>query len=200
MAALREQEMLADPLDQFEAWLNEALELDLEDATAMTLATADSSGAPSCRIVLLKRVDDDGFHFFTDYRSRKARELEENPRAALAFFWRTMERQVRILGDVERVDREESEAYFRTRPRESRLSTWASHQSSVISGRETLEKQYSEVAERFEGQDVPLPAWWGGYRVRPASIEFWQGRSHRLHDRLRYTLEDGRWQLERLAP
>ncbi len=200
MAALREQDMLADPLDQFEAWLNEALELDLEDATAMTLATADSSGAPSCRVVLLKRVDDDGFHFFTDYRSRKARELEENPRAALVFFWRTMERQVRILGAVERVGREESEAYFRTRPRESQLSTWASHQSSVISRRDTLENQYREVAERFEGQEVPLPTWWGGYRVRPESIEFWQGRSHRLHDRLHYTLEDGRWRLERLAP
>ncbi len=158
-----------------------------------------ADGAPSVRIVLLKGYDERGFVFFTDYRSRKGTELEQNPQAALVLYWPELERQVRISGPVSAVSREESETYFRSRPRTSRLSTWVSHQSQVIPGRSTLEQREREMQAQFP-DDVPLPPSWGGYRVRPESLEFWQGRESRLHDRLRYVRENSGWRLERLSP
>ena len=166
----------------------------------MALATATRDGAPSVRIVLLKGYDERGFVFFTDYRSRKGTELEQNPQAALVLYWAELERQVRITGPVSVVSREESERYFKSRPRLSRLSTWVSHQSQVIAGRAVLDKLGRGVAELYP-DDVPLPPHWGGYRVTPETVEFWQGRASRLHDRLRYTRQKGGgWRLERLAP
>ncbi|MGH7536824.1 MAG: pyridoxamine 5'-phosphate oxidase, partial [Gemmatimonadales bacterium] len=170
------------------------------EPNAMTLATATADGAPSARIVLLKGFDRRGFVFFTDYRSRKAAELAANPRAALVFHWEELERQVRITGRVERVTHQESEAYFLTRPMGSRLGAWVSHQSQVIPGREVLEDGLRAMGERFADGQVPLPPHWGGYRLAPDSIEFWQGRANRLHDRIRSGREGVGWRLERLAP
>jgi pyridoxamine 5'-phosphate oxidase len=167
----------------------------------MTLATATPDGVPSARLVLLKGFDARGFTFFTDYRSQKGRELDANPRAALAFFWGELERQVRITGTVTKLSREESEEYYRTRPRGSRLGAWTSHQSAVLPSREALEQRLHEVAARFPGEEVPLPPHWGGYLVRPETVEFWQGRPDRLHDRIRYTRRSGDgWTIERLSP
>lgn len=200
-AALDEGVMDADPLKQFHSWLDEALHAALLEPNAMTLATADRNGRPSARVVLLKGADDRGFVFFTDRRSRKGEELAENPRAALVFWWGELERQVRILGRVERADEVESDAYFASRPEGSRLSAWASHQSQVVEGREALERRWSEAAARYQGGVIPRPPYWGGYRVVPDEYEFWQGRSNRLHDRLHYRITgDGRWILERLSP
>lgn len=192
----------ADPFVQFRRWYGEALAADPKDANAMTLATASPDGAPSARVVLLKDADDRGLVFFTNYESRKGRELAGNPRAALAFYWPRLERQVRVEGRVERVTREESEAYFRTRPRDSRLGAWASRQSAVIPGREPLEARMAELAAEYgEGLDIPCPPWWGGYRVVPTLFEFWIGRPSRLHDRYRYTpAPGGGWTVARLAP
>jgi pyridoxamine 5'-phosphate oxidase len=167
----------------------------------MTLATATPLGRPSARMVLLRGADERGFSFFTNYESRKARELEANPYAALVFFWHELERQVRIEGRVERVSPDESDRYFHSRPRGARIGAWASPQSQVIAGREVLESRYSESENRHPDETIPRPANWGGYRLIPDSIEFWQGRPNRLHDRLRYTLRPGRsWLIERLAP
>ena len=166
----------------------------------MVLATATPDGRPSARMVLLKGFDHQGFVFFTDYRSRKARELEANPRAALGVHWSELERQVRIEGSVTRTSLEESEAYYRTRPTGSRLGAWVSHQSRVIASREELEAGLREVERRFTGTEVPLPPDWGGYRVSPECFEFWQGRESRLHDRIRYLREGERWRIERLSP
>jgi pyridoxamine 5'-phosphate oxidase len=166
----------------------------------MTLATASRDGVPSARIVLLKGVDERGFTFFTDYRSRKGAELTENPLAALTFLWKEIERQVRIMGAVSRVSAEESEAYFRTRPPGSQLGAWASTQSAVIASRAELDQRLQEVTARFASGDVPLPPHWGGFRVVPDEIEFWQGRQNRLHDRLRYTREQSGWTIVRLSP
>jgi len=199
-ARLDEADLGADPIPEFDRWFRQAQEAKAIEPNAMALATATREGAPSVRIVLLKGYDERGFVFFTDYRSRKGAELEQNPQAALALYWAELERQVRIAGPVSVVSREESEAYFTSRPRLSRLSTWVSHQSQVITGREVLENRGQRVAEQYP-DEVPLPPHWGGYRVTPETIEFWQGRVSRLHDRLRYVRQKGGgWKLERLSP
>jgi pyridoxamine 5'-phosphate oxidase len=199
-ARLDEANVSSDPLTQFERWFTEAREAKVMEPNAMALATATREGAPSVRMVLLKGADQRGFVFFTDYRSRKGAELEANPRAALVLHWSELERQVRITGDVTRTSAEESEAYYRSRPLGSRLGAWVSHQSQAIPSRDVLEGGLREVERRFAGGDVPLPPYWGGYRVRPEAIEFWQGRQNRLHDRVRYVREGETWRVERLAP
>jgi len=199
-ARLDERDVDPDPLVQFRKWFDDARRAELPEPNAMTLATATPGGVPSARMVLLKAADERGFTFFTDYRSRKGQELEANPHAALVFFWGELERQVLITGTVSRVSREETEAYFRTRPRESRLGAWSSHQSTVLAGRETLEARLREVSARHPGDEVPTPPYWGGYLLKPDALEFWQGRESRLHDRVRYQHEAGGWRIERLSP
>ena len=189
-----------DPLEQFEHWFAETKRAGVEVPEAMTLATADAEGAPSARMVLLKGVGEDGFVFYTGYGSRKSEELEQNPRAALVFYWRPLGRQVRVEGSVERVSEPESAAYFATRPRGSQLAAWASHQSRPLGGREELERRYTELEREYEGREVPLPPHWGGYRLRPEAIEFWEHRENRLHDRVRYTRARDGWKVERLSP
>ena len=199
--SLDERTAARNPIDQFRAWFDEVLAGDLLDPTAMSLATASPSGEPSVRTVLLKEVDDRGFVFFTHYDSRKGHDLAQNPRASLLFFWPSVERQVRVTGPVSVVSREESEAYFASRPIGSQLAAWAATQSTVLPDRATLDRQHLEVTRRFEGQAVACPPRWGGFRVEPEQIEFWQGRPSRLHDRLLYTREpDGGWTRVRLAP
>jgi pyridoxamine 5'-phosphate oxidase len=196
---LLESDLAGDPFTQFATWFEEARASGVDAPEVMTLATATRDGVPSARMLLLKEHGPDGFVFFSGYASRKGRELEENPRAALVFYWRVLGRQVRVEGDVERIGHHDSEAYFRTRPLESRYSAWASGQSEVIPSRESLEERFEEAAAEF-GADVPLPETWGGFRLRPFSIEFWQHRENRLHDRLRYRLAEEGWLVERLAP
>jgi pyridoxamine 5'-phosphate oxidase len=198
---LRESDVPGDPISLFRSWWAHALAARLIMPEAMTLATATRSGEPSARLVLLRGVDDRGFVFFTNYDSRKGRELAENPRAALVLYWAELERQVRIEGAVELVSASESDVYFQTRPRGSQLGAWVSPQSEVISGREFLEKRMKELTTQHAGGPVPRPPHWGGYRVIPDMVEFWQGQENRLHDRLRYRrAEGGGWVLERLAP
>jgi len=197
---LSETNCEADPLRQFARWFDQVRELE-SDPTAMALATASPDGRPSVRTVLLKGVDERGFVFYTNYGSRKAREMEATGRASLLFFWRSVERQVRIDGMVVRVSAVESDAYFDTRPLNSRLSVYASRQSEALGSREVLEDAFERVKRRFGDGPVPRPDWWGGYRVVPDELEFWQGRTSRLHDRLRYVKNvDGSWRRERLAP
>jgi len=200
LARLDEASVSSDPLIEFGRWFEEALKAEARDPNAMTLATANAEGVPSARIVLLKGFDQRGFVFFTDYRSRKGAELTENPRAALVFYWPELERQVRITGGTTQTDRQEAEEYFRSRPRGSRLGAWISHQSQVIAGRQELDARVPELERRYPGDDVPLPPYWGGFRLRPDSIEFWQGRSSRLHDRIRYVRSGDNWRIERLSP
>jgi len=198
---LSEEEVDPDPLAEFRRWYRLAEESGVSQPDAMTLATATGDGAPSARMVLLKGVDDQGFVFFTNYESRKARELAENPRAALVLYWVSLRRQVRVTGRVEALSAEESEAYFRTRPYGSRLAAWASRQSNVIPDRSVLEDEYRRLEAEYADEDVPLPPFWGGYRVTPDTVEFWMGRENRLHDRLRYRRGDGGgWVIERLSP
>lgn len=194
------RDVAADPVVQFQAWFADAERAQLPEPNAMTLATSTADGAPAARIVLLKGVDLRGFTFFTDYRSRKGVELDANPVAALVFLWKELERQVRIVGTASRVARDESEAYFRARPLGSRLGAWTSEQSAVLPDRATLEASYANVEQRFAGAEPPLPPHWGGYRIAPDEMEFWQGRPSRLHDRIRYRRVDGAWLIERLAP
>lgn len=194
-------DLLPDPLAQFARWLEEAQAGGVEMPEAMTLATADAAGRPSARTVLLKGVDPDGLRFFTNTESRKGRELAVNPHAALVFHWPLEPRkQVTVAGTVEPLPRDESEAYYRTRPLGSRIGAWASRQSEVVPDREALDRAFAE-AEAAHGDEPPLPPWWGGYLLRPTRFEFWQNRPNRLHDRFRYSLgSDGAWALERLAP
>ena len=189
-----------DPLEQFEHWFAEAKRAGVEVPEAMTLATADAEGAPSARMVLLKGAGEDGFVFYTGYGSRKSEELEQNPSAALVFYWRPLGRQVRVEGSVERVSEAESAAYFATRPRGSQLAAWASHQSQPLESREELERRYAELEREYEDRDVPLPPHWGGYCLHPEAIEFWEHRENRLHDRIRYTRAREGWKVERLSP
>jgi pyridoxamine 5'-phosphate oxidase len=190
----------AEPVDQFRRWFSDARAAEILEPNAMTLATCGQDGTPSARIVLLKDVSDEGFVFFTQYRSRKGLELQANPRVAMVFFWKEIERQVRITGTAARVTDAENAAYFAQRPRGARLGAWASHQSTVIPDRASLEAEATRAGARFADDDVPCPPYWGGYRVSPTEFEFWQGRPNRLHDRLRYRREDGRWVIERLSP
>ena len=200
LARLDEADADPDPFRQFEHWFQDAVRAEVPEPNAMTLATATPGGIPSARIVLLKGFDERGFTFYTDYRSRKASEIAGNPSVALVFYWHDVERQVRISGRAARVDPGESEEYFRSRPVGSQHGAWTSQQSSVIPSRAVLEQRFAAVAARFAGVEVPLPAHWGGYRVAPDVIEFWQGRESRLHDRLRYVLQAGHWRIERLSP
>lgn len=198
---LRRADLHSDPLQQFGAWFAAALAADIRDVNAMSLATAAPDGKPSVRIVLLKGFDERGFAFFTNYDSEKGRQLEANPFAALVFYWVQLERQVRISGAVEKTSREDSAAYFHSRPIGSRLGAWASKQSEIVDARQVLDSRLTEMTERFEDGDIPLPPHWGGYRVKPDKMEFWQGRPNRLHDRFRYLRRaDGTWQIDRLAP
>jgi pyridoxamine 5'-phosphate oxidase len=200
-AGLTESDVSPDPFAQFGLWFDQAVAAGLNEPNAMTLATATPDGRPSARIVLLKGFDSSGFVFFTSYAGRKGRELERNPRAALVFFWGELERQARVEGEVRKVSREESDAYFQSRPSASRLSAWASPQSQIVSGREWLEARYAARAEEFADGSIPLPPDWGGYRLVPSSVEFWQGRPSRLHDRILYRRSaESRWKIERLAP
>jgi pyridoxamine 5'-phosphate oxidase len=198
--ALDEKDVDPDPIRQFERWFAEALAIDALEANAATLATATPDGRPSARIVLLKGCDPRGFTFFTNYESRKGRELAANPRASMLFFWKELERQVAVQGPVEKVSAEESEEYFRVRPEASQVGAWASKQSRVIPGREHLETLFREYETRFAGGPIPRPDHWGGFRILPESVEFWQGRPSRLHDRLRYRKDAGAWTIERLSP
>lgn len=198
--SLDEKDAADDPIEQFRRWFEDAQAYKVVEPNAMTLATVDASGTPSARIVLMKGFDANGFTFFTNYDSRKGRDLAVNPRACLVIYWQPLERQVRIDGIVEKVSRAESEAYFRTRPRAAQIGAWVSQQSTPIASREVLEARMRKFEERFAGGEVPLPDHWGGYRVIPQQMEFWQGRPSRLHDRLLYTRIDGTWRRQRLAP
>lgn len=224
LAGLRRRDLAADPIEQFKSWFEQAsgarasgrvrkLLLRLykrlmliggvepTEINAMTLATADKQGRPSARVVLLKGVDSRGFIFYTNYGSRKGQELEENPNAALVFYWSNVEREVTVAGAVKKLSMEESEAYFRRRPRASRIGAWASKQGLVVPDRAFLEKEWAEFEAKYPGEEVPMPSYWGGYVLVPQRIEFWQGRPARLHDRFRYTRQaDQSWTLERLSP
>lgn len=189
-----------DPIEQFQLWLEEAIEANLPQPNAMTLATADPYGRPSARITLLKGVDSQGFVFFSNYESRKGTELTQNPHAALVFYWGELGRQVRVEGAVERLSQEESLDYFQTRSLGSRIGAWASRQSQVILDRAALEEAVRQIAAQYPDENIPLPPYWGGFRLTPDYIEFWKGRPNRLHDRIVYRRDDGAWRRQRLSP
>lgn len=194
-----------NPIQQFKLWFEEALQTDVLEANAMTLATATADGTPAARIVLLKGFDEDGFVFYTNYNSRKGDELKENPRVTLLFFWRELERQVRIEGLIDKTTERASTEYFQSRPKDSQVAAWASPQSQKLESREVLEQKFAAIAEQYQTDDqLPKPAHWGGYVVKPYKIEFWQGRANRMHDRILYTLSEltpaKKWTIERLAP
>ncbi len=201
LISLDEKSVASNPIKQFQQWYDEAVRAKFYLHEAMTLATATPNGKPSARLVLLKQADDNGFVFYTNYNSRKGAELIDNPFAALVFHWAELHRQIRIEGKVEKVSAEESEQYFHSRPRDSQLGAWASPQSNVVSGREELERMFEELTQQYGDKPIPLPPHWGGFRLKPTTIEFWQGRASRLHDRIVYELQsDGRWSIKRLAP
>jgi pyridoxamine 5'-phosphate oxidase len=212
LASLEEADVAANPIDQFTRWWNEAVASQIDEVNAMTLATANAAGVPTARIVLLKGYNPNGFIFFTNYESDKGKNLAQNPKAALVFFWKELERQIRVEGTVEKVSAEESDRYFNSRPASSRIGAWASPQSAVIENRLVIEQNVERYSSIFANDSIERPDHWGGYIVKPTSIEFWQGRSSRLHDRIRYVLEnsaynaatdtrtDLNWKIERLAP
>ncbi len=199
-AGLLEAAAHSDPIEQFHRWFEEALAASLYEPNAMTLATATREGRPSARVVLLKGFDERGFVFYTNYEGRKARELEENPYCAVVFYWGELERQVRVEGRAERVSKGESDAYYGSRPRGSRLGAWASAQSREVGDRRALEDRLRELELEYEGREIPRPPFWGGYRVEPTQFEFWQGRENRLHDRLVYRRAGNGWEVSRLQP
>ncbi|NIB43577.1 pyridoxamine 5'-phosphate oxidase [Pseudomaricurvus alkylphenolicus] len=200
IGGLKREELLENPIDQFEAWLKQAIEAEIPDPTAVTVATVDAGGQPSQRIVLLKQVDQRGFVFYTNYESKKARDIEGNPLVSLHFPWHPIERQVKICGRAEKVSAAESLKYFSSRPAESQLAAWASAQSRPVSSRQLLMQQFQAMKEKFKQGQIPLPDFWGGFRVVPSSVEFWQGGANRLHDRFQYTRDGDDWRIERLAP
>lgn len=200
LKGIQETDLDLDPIVEFERWYGVAKRVRIPMVNAITLATASPEGMPSARMVLLKDVDAKGFVFYTNYNSRKARELESNPQASLLIYWKGIERQVRMEGTVERVGAEQSQAYFASRPRGSRIGAWASKQSEVAADRAELEAAFEQAESEHVGDGVPCPPFWGGYRLNPQTMEFWQGRAARLHDRFRYTREAGGWQRERLYP
>ncbi len=200
-AGLDEGDLDANPLKQFEKWFQQAIDAKLDLPDAMTLATATKNGMPSARMVVLRGFDERGFVFYTDYDSQKGRELAENPNAALVFYWRELDRQIRIAGQVSTISHDESERYFQSRPITSRLAAWASRQGEVIPDRKVLEDRFKQLTEAYQAKEIPLPPYWGGYRLSPDMFEFWQGCPSRLHDRLRCTRQpDVDWQIERLSP
>lgn len=201
LESLQESDLAPSPFKQFSLWWDEAVESEIIEVNAMTLATASLSGIPSARIVLLKSLTEEGFVFFTNYNSKKGIELQENPNAGLVFFWKELERQVRVMGKVKKISAAESDEYYQSRPIGSRIGAWASPQSKVIASRAVIEQNISAAEERFATGVIERPSHWGGFIVLPSVIEFWQGRPSRLHDRLQYTLQaDGSWKIERLAP
>lgn len=201
LQSLLEKDLNENPIAQFENWWQQAVESKIEEPNAMALATCDASGKPSARIVLLKEIKDNGFVFFTNYQSRKGKEIEENPFVSLLFFWKELERQVRIEGKIKKIPAAESDEYFNSRPPESRIGAWSSPQSNVINSRDTLQKNVEKYTSQFGTKNIPRPEFWGGYIVEPQRIEFWQGRPGRLHDRLQYSLtENNEWIIKRLAP
>lgn len=197
---LDEKTVSRDPFEQFDIWYKEVLNSGISEPNAMVTATADSEGISTVRTVLLKSYDNRGFVFFTNYGSKKSRDLSDNPKAGLLFLWKEINRQIRISGTVEKTGQRESEEYFRSRPIESQLGAWASKQSSVIPNREYLTEKYEKYREQFAGKEIPLPPFWGGYRVIPTEFEFWQGRENRLHDRICFKLKGKEWQITRLSP
>ena len=200
LSGLTEKDLVKDPFRQFQKWFTEAEAAKIPEPNAMVLATCNRDGRPSSRVVLLKAFDGRGFVFYTNYDSRKGRDLEATGKASLLFPWIALERQVEVVGTVSKVAREETEAYFHSRPHASQIGAWASQQSSILSGRAALEESAKAIEKKYAGQQVPVPPHWGGYRVLPESVEFWQGRRSRLHDRLRYRREKDGWVVERLAP
>jgi len=199
--SLSEKDVNANPIKQFENWWNEAVNSKIDEVNAMTLATASMDALPSARIVLLKEFNEKGFVFFSNYESYKAQQLAENPKACLVFFWKELERQIRITGLIEKINSKQSDDYFQSRPESSRIGAWASPQSRVIEDRHWLDEKFNELVNKMEGTSIPRPPHWEGYIVKPVVIEFWQGRPSRLHDRIQYTLEEsGEWKIERLAP
>ncbi|MBA4139452.1 MAG: pyridoxamine 5'-phosphate oxidase [Segetibacter sp.] len=200
LKSLLEADVKKDPVEQFSCWWDEAVKSDVAEVNAMTLATCSVAGRPSARIVLLKGFTNEGFVFFTNYQSHKGKELESNPCAALVFFWKELERQVRIEGAVEKISEAQSDSYFQSRPTGSKIGAWASAQSSAVANREVIEESYLNYSKKFNANLIPRPSYWGGYIVKPEKIEFWQGRSSRLHDRILYSKQNEEWKIERLSP
>jgi pyridoxamine 5'-phosphate oxidase len=201
LQSLLEKDVDADPIKQFETWWHQVIQSGIDEPNAMTLATSSASGKPSARIVLLKAIKNNGFVFFSNYDSRKGKQINDNPFVSLVFFWKELQRQVRIEGEIKKTGVQESDEYFSKRPVESRIGAWSSPQSEVIKGREILEKNVADYTNKFDSQNIPRPPNWGGYIVSPTLIEFWQGRPGRLHDRIQYTIDEkSTWKIERLAP
>ncbi len=198
--SLSENEVAENPIDQFNKWWEDAMACKIEEVNAMTLATVNAMGSPSARIVLLKGISEEGFEFFTNYESHKAKDIKDNNKVALVFFWKELERQIRIEGEAKMCSEEKSDAYFNSRPEGSKIGAWSSPQSSIIPNRDILDKNVEVIKKQFDNKEINRPAFWGGYIVKPTKIEFWQGRSSRLHDRIEYTIENNIWITRRLAP